>query len=459
MAETDRLFLNWRGQPISVSGIQYCLKQHCQAAGVTLSCHRLRHTFGRRLAENGLPVDSLAKLLGHSRLQTTQRYIDGADPTVRADFAVAMVRLESTLISDRGPPPGPSGPRPMSQQPTTAPQADLERLCQRLDFSPPWLAEAVQDYLKWRWPTWRAQTAYRIGLNLISVIRHVWTWLATYRQVKGWETFRRSDLEAWLEARTRDGVSNVTIRNQLGQLRGLLKFVEARDYPLDPGLFRVQGPKRNRDSLPRYLSEIDYRRLETVIRQAAEGDTYKACFDRAWFLTLAHTGVRVSELLDLRLGDLNLATGYATVRSGKPGRDRVVYLTPSLSHALVRYLKMRPDLPDEDRIFLLHERSPTARTIQRRLAKYGQQAGVEVSPHRLRHTLATRLINEGMPIHSLRKLLGHQHLDTTQQYARIYDETLYEQFKAAMSQLEAIAIDDWPGIDASEPEVTEVWAV
>jgi site-specific recombinase XerD len=430
--ETDRLFLNHRGEPISVSGIQYCLKQHCQAASVTLSCHRLRHTFGRRLAENGLPVDSLAKLLGHSQLQTTQRYIDGADPTVRADFAVAMSHLETTVIRDHQPPPGPPRPK-TAPQPTTAPQTDLQKLCQGLDCLPPWLAEAVGDYLKWRWPTWRAQTAYRIGLNLCGIVRRVWTWLATYRQVEGWETFRRADLEAWLEARSQDGISEVTIRNELGQVRSLLKFIEARDYPLDPGLFRVQPPKKTRATLPRYLSEVEYRRLETVVRQATEADTYAACFDRAWFLTLAHTGVRLSELLDLRLGDLNMAAGYATVRGGKPGRDRVVFLTPALTHALKWYLAQRPDLPDDDRLFVLHRRSPNARTIQRRLARYAVQAGVQATAHRLRHTLATRLINKGMPIHSLRKLLGHQHLNTTQIYARIYDETLYEQFKTAIA--------------------------
>ena len=53
-------------------------------------------------------------------------------------------------------------------------------------------------------------------------------------------------------------------------------------------------------------------------------DKYQACFDRAWFLTLAHTGVRLSELLDLRLGDLNLAAGYATIRGGKPGRVEAI---------------------------------------------------------------------------------------------------------------------------------------
>jgi site-specific recombinase XerD len=95
------------------------------------------------------------------------------------------------------------------------------------------------------------------------------------------------------------------------------------------------------------------------------------------------------------------------------------------------------------------------RTIQRRLARYAVQGGVQTTAHRLRHTLATRLINQGMPVPWLRKLLGHQHLDTTQQYARIYDETLYEQFKTAMSRLEAIAVDDWPGVDISVPVLAE----
>jgi integrase/recombinase XerD len=175
-------------------------------------------------------------------------------------------------------------------------------------------------------------------------------------------------------------------------------------------------------------------------------------------LTLAHTGVRLSELLDLRLGDLNMAAGYATVRGGKPGRDRVVFLTPALTHALKWYLAQRPDLPDDDRLFVLHRRSPNARTIQRRLARYAVQAGVQATAHRLRHTLATRLINKGMPIHSLRKLLGHQHLNTTQIYARIYDETLYEQFKTAMSRLEAIAVVDWPGVATSVSALVEIQA-
>jgi site-specific recombinase XerD len=159
--------------------------------------------------------------------------------------------------------------------------------------------------------------------------------------------------------------------------------------------------------------------------------------------------------MDLRLEDLNVAHHVATVRGGKADRDRVVYLTPALADALQRYLAVRPHLPRQDHVFLLHNRPPNSHTIQNRLAAYGRQVGITVTPHQLRHTLATRLINEGMPLASLRKLLGHQNLNTTQIYAQLYDETLYQQFQAAMASLEAIAVEDWPHFDmAPSPVVT-----
>jgi hypothetical protein len=182
--------------------------QHCLVAGVEVSCHQLRHTFARRLVEAGLPVDSLSKLLGHSHLHTTQRYIDGADPAVRADFSAAMDRLQTTLIRDNiasSEPPQPIPPR----KPTTASPDQLEKLCWRIAESdlPPWLGEALDAYISWRWPTWRAQTAYQIAGNMISTIRRIWAWLSSNRHISSWETFRRPDLEAWLQARCQEGLS------------------------------------------------------------------------------------------------------------------------------------------------------------------------------------------------------------------------------------------------------------
>ena len=450
--EFDAVFLNWRGKPISVNGIEYVLAQYCQKAGVTLSCHRLRHTFARRLVENGMSVDSLAKLLGHRQLQTTQRYIDGADPTVRSDFAMAMQRLETILIKDNELVTA-SVPKPFAKpQPRKAQPQGLEKLRRELAMLPPEAAAYVDAYLSWRWPNWRAQTAMRLGRNFLSILKRIWKWLNENQEIKNWEDIRRPDVEAWLEARHQTGVSNVTIQNELVHLRCFLRFLEERDHLIDSEIFRIQIPRKTVNPLPRHLSEADYRWLELNKLQATKNDSYEARFDRACFLILAHTGIRPSEFLDLRLEDLDLGSGYAAVRHSKQDRDRVVYLSPQLKNALQNYLQIRPDLPEEDRIFVLNGRSPSTRTIQRRLAIFGQQAGVVVSPHILRHTFATRLLNQGIPIHSLRKLLGHKRLDTTQVYARVYDETLYQQFQDAMSRLEIIDIEpSVPGI-IKEPE-------
>jgi integrase/recombinase XerC len=68
------MFLNHHQQPLSVAGVQFLLKEYGHLAEVDLTCHQLRHTFARRLAEHNMPIDSLAKLLGHANLQTTQCY-------------------------------------------------------------------------------------------------------------------------------------------------------------------------------------------------------------------------------------------------------------------------------------------------------------------------------------------------------------------------------------------------
>jgi site-specific recombinase XerD len=450
----DYVFHNQHGRPISVSGIQYRLKQYSQATGVAVSCHRLRHTFARRLVEGGVRVDSLAKLLGHSRLRTTQRYIDGADPTVRADFLAAMAGLEKALAVDRAGGPVDVPPRAPSAR-RAAPQEQLAKLCGRLASLPAWWAEPLDAYLRWRWAAWRAQTAYLLGGNLIALCKRFWLWIEEHRSVDGWETLRRADLQAWVRFRMEAGAKPEAIVNQLGQIRSFLKFAQGRDCPVNPDVFLVKAPRGGATPLPRHLSEADYRRLETHVLQATQGDSYDAAFDRAWFLTLAHTGVRISELLDLRVGDVSLAAGRAIVRGSKPGHDRAIYLTPALIDALGRFLARRPDLPGEDHVFLLHRRLPCAWTLRDRLTRYAEQVDLHVTPHRLRHTLATRLVNRGMPIQSLRKLLGHRSIDTTLLYAQLYDETVHAQFRDAMVQMESIAVEDWPQPQIALPVLVE----
>ena len=438
-SKCDHLFLNQHGRPLSVGGIQYRLKQHCEAAGVKLTCHQLRHTFARRLAEHEMTVESLAKLMGHAQVQTTQVYIAGADPNLKAAFARAMAQLEESperpptirMIEQRSP-----------SQPERADPGELEACLTLFDHLPAWLGELLRAYLTWRWRDWQPHRARENGQCLVSQLGRAWEWLLSNRELGGWSDLQRSDLEAWLSARQEADIATSTQISQLGVMKSFLRFVVDRGISLTANLFRVSCPPRP-ESLPRYLPESDYRRLKQVVLEQTAEDMPIAARDRAWFFTLAHTGVRISELLNLRLGDLDPVGGRLIVRGGKNSRDRVVYLTPTLAEALQGYLRHR-ELAEDDHLWLDDGRPLKPTQVSYRLQCWSKMCGVRVTSHRLRHTLATRLINHGMSLESLRKLLGHKYLSTTQQYARVYDATVQGQFKTAMANIEGIAVSDWP---------------
>jgi site-specific recombinase XerD len=96
---------------------------------------------------------------------------------------------------------------------------------------------------------------------------------------------------------------------------------------------------------------------------------------------------------------------------------------------------------------------PTDEVIRRRLRNWGTLCQVTVTPHRLRHPFATRLINRGMALESVRKLLGHTSLDMSQHYARLHDSTVKAHFASAAATLEGIPISDWPSF-ATTPFLT-----
>ncbi len=430
---SDHLFLNQHARSLSVSGIEYRLGQHAERASVSVTCHQLRHTFAWRLAEQEMPIESLSKLMGHSQVQTTQVYTAGADPKLREALVKAMARLEETPQT------------PVASENVAAPQSvphrrreqadpvELDACLAILDPLPGWLRTSLQDYLAWRWRNWQPHMARQHGRRLARQLRRSWDWLLDHQALDGWSDLKRSRLEAWMSARQQAGIAASSRITELSDLLSCLRFVADQDISLDPNLFRVAYPERE---------EAEYNHLEQVVLAQTTNGTPTATRDRAWFFTLAHTGLRISELLNLRLADLDLAGGRLIVQ-GKNNRDRVVYLTPTLTQALQNYLTHRESVTD-DHLWLDDGEPLRYHQVSYRLRRWGQLCGVAVAPHRLRHTLATRLINRGMPLESLRKLLGHKKLNMTQHYARIYDATAQRQFQTAMANIEGIAVSDWP---------------
>jgi integrase/recombinase XerC len=448
--EDEALFITRRKRRISVRGIQDRLAHYCRQAGLRVSCHQLRHTFGRRMAEGQMPLPSLSKMLGHAQVTTTQVYIAGAGVDVRADYEAALSRLDagcpgSPLFpaapgeqadSPRWPPAPQDGgggargeavpPDPVEEPP------DVSRFWAEL---PDWVVEPMAEYIAHQQRRWKpSQVRHHTRIRLQS-LRQVWRWLVEDGGVSGWEALGRRDVEAYADARLKAGTAASTVNRELRDLWAFLRFVRDRGQPIAPGVFRVPRIKEGKP-LPRFLNDEAYQRLEDRILEDTAGGTRDDRLDQAWFYLLAHGGLRLSELCDLRVRDVDLAGRRLAVREGKGKRDRIIPLSGMAATTLREYLAVR-GMAQTDHLLTFRQRAIKPHLVQARLKRSGAAAGVEVSPHRLRHTLATRLVNAGMDIVSIQRLLGHEKLDTTMIYAHVHDPTMEQDFRQAMARLEA----------------------
>lgn len=447
-SDSPALFLNQHGRPLSVAGVQYRLKHYRQRAGLDLTCHQLRHTFARRLAEHEMPVDSLAKLLGHSDLQTTQLYIDGADPTVRRDFEQAMHRLttrpELEPTADRfaaSPLPVASPQAASDERPEAeAVLADLGHLTAAL---PVWLASEVRQHTLRRMARWQPHRVKKQTYFHLNSLRRVCQWLVTRRAWTELAQLQRADLVAYVNSRLADGLKPGSIEAELSVFRMFWHDLLDQERVTNGAILKVKAPEAGQ-ALPRYLTAAEFQRLLHRLQSETQADQTEDRLTLAWFYLLAHAGLRSCELLNLRLPDCDLTGKRLRIRGGKGNQDRVVPMTDPLVTVIRAYLAVREAAPT-NHLLIYRGAALNYSLIAARLRVWGQQAEIEsLTSHRFRHTLATMLVNQGMPIASLQKFLGHQDINMTLIYAKVFDETVRQQFAAAMAQIESIAVANWP---------------
>ena len=434
-------FLNHRGGAISVNGIQYRLQTYCRQAALNLTCHQLRHTFARRLADQRMPIESISKLLGHSQVETTQLYTAGANPTLQSEFEAAMAQLE--IANDDLPTPALSLSARPARQTHPPDDAELEKALARYASFPDWVRSMLKAHLKRSWYNWKPHMAAQHAHATSRQLATIWQWILDSFSPTGWNDLCRTQVEAWMDAQLKRGLAASTVKRSYDYLYSLLRFAQEQEIPLHPQLFRVRPPQRP-DALPRHLSDDEYHRLlQTVLDDTREPDS--ALLHRTWFLTLAFTGIRLSELLDLRLSDLDLPTRRLFIHDAKNGEGRVSFLTSSLVQLLQSYLAWRPRT-ETDHLFVSDQGRPlSSSSIYYRCRKWATMADLQqLSPHRLRHTFATRLLNHDVPLESIRRLLGHRTLHMTQRYARLHHSTIQRHFEDATAHIEGILIPDWP---------------
>lgn len=436
---TDAVFVTRRKKGISVRGIQDRLKHHCQQAGVQFTCHQLRHTFGRRMAEGEMPLPSLSKLLGHAQITTTQIYISGAALKVRADYQATMNRLQAQESGFSLPLAIPSQTESGNdgKENESATQKQEEELVDLRHFwvdLPGWLTKLLEEYIIYQQHRWKPSQVRHHTRTRLQTLRQVWGWLVAEREVNDIATLKRQDVQTYINVRLEAGLAASTLNRELRDLWAFLSFVEDRGQAVSPGIFRIARLKEGKP-LPRYLDDGAYQRLEKRLLAEVENGSRDASLDLAWFYLLAHGGLRLGELCDLRLGDVDWQGRRLVVREGKGKRDRVVPLSTTVCQMVNNYLAVRGPA-QTDHLLIFRQKQMRPELVQTRLRRYGAAVGVEVSPHRLRHTLATRLVNAGMGIISLQRLLGHEKLDTTMIYAQVYDRTMEQDFRRAIAGFE-----------------------
>jgi site-specific recombinase XerD len=429
------LFTNQKGHPLTIAGVQWLMRGYAQASGVVVTCHRLRHTCARWLAEGEMPLLSLARFLGHSSLSSTQRYIDGANPQVRRHYDQAMKPSQPLLANQpalltgasQQPPPSPSTtPTVIRAEPTLFEAPDW------LAAWPTWLQESCLAWINQRWFQWkpsRRQHHARVSLNHL---RTFWRWQMAHRSLAGWHQLTAADIAAFIAAELGRGIAPSTVASVMDQVYALLNdLLDRQQLSTLPPRPVINLP----DPLPRHLQPTELLSLESYLHQHAGDTDQLPWLTAALYYVLAHGGLRIGELLDLQVRDLDLTGGRLTIRQGKGRRDRLVYLTQTAIRALSAYLQTVPHAPD-DLLFSYNQAPLTYHRAYLCLRQLGQAAGVpNLYPMRLRHTYATTLLNNGMTLDALRQLMGHNHLNTTLIYARLADTTVENQYQAAMANV------------------------
>jgi site-specific recombinase XerD len=218
-----------------------------------------------------------------------------------------------------------------------------------------------------------------------------------------------------------------TINCHISCVRAFYEYLEREDALKVANPVRKGYCMRLPRPLPRFLNDDEVVKLFKVIKTRR---------DRAMFMLMLRTGLRVEEVSRLTVGAVDLKGKKIFVHQGKGGKDRVVYISSDAHQALVEYMSHRPAMRSKG-LFLVEKGSCrgspiSVRGIQKRIEYYSGKAGLKVSCHQLRHTMATQLLNADTGLSTIQDLLGHELIATTQRYCRVCNLKVQRDYHRAM---------------------------
>ena len=246
-------------------------------------------------------------------------------------------------------------------------------------------------------------------------------------------------LNRYTDPRSKQQLTPKTQNYHLIALRSFLKYLAKRDIAALPA-DKIELAKQQMREVD-FLDENDLERLLNAPGQIKSPEIIR-WRDQAILETLFSTGLRVGELCKLKRDQINLNRDEFTIR-GKGGKLRIVFVSPTAKAALKMYFDKRRDM--EPALFVAHDRAQggksrkdkntanlTPRSIQRLVSKYARAAGITkaISPHTLRHSFATDLLQNGADIRAVQTMLGHASITTTQIYTHVTNKQLKDVHRA-----------------------------
>ena len=228
--------------------------------------------------------------------------------------------------------------------------------------------------------------------------------------------------------------SRATIARKLATLRSFYKFLVKRNHMSTNPVTAVRTPKQDK-KLPRFLEYEEVKRL----LETPPMNTWLGARDRAIMETLYSTGIRVSELVALNMEDIDFLGEVVHVR-GKGKKERIAPIGASALQTIQHYMEFRNKRAQNNNNFdnkvlfvNKHGRRLSTRSVRRKMDQYLKMAGLDpaISPHTLRHSFATHMLNNGADLRSVQELLGHQSLSTTQVYTHLTTTRLKEVYENA----------------------------
>ena len=270
-----------------------------------------------------------------------------------------------------------------------------------------------------------------LAANTIESYRHDLDRFRKYLEKKGRELteVERLDLVDYLKELYSSGYKPASIARGVASLRSFFRFLAADGHIRQDPAELLESPKRWQ-TLPKYL------RPDEVDRLLAQADpaTPEGLRDKAMLELLYATGLRVSELVKVKVQDLNLQIGYMTCL-GKGSKERIIPVGNQARDWILKYIREGRNLllkEPEPYLFLNRQGKPLTRQgFWKMIKRYGLKAGIvkNITPHLLRHSFATHLLERGADLRSLQLMLGHADISTTQIYTFVTQSRLKEIYK------------------------------